>query len=65
MSGDGYHFTSPDHRGRAFSMQRALEDARLLPESVDYINAHGKSTVYNDKIETLAIKSSLAIMLIK
>ena len=58
MSGDGYHFTSPDPQGQGafLCMQRALEDARLLPESVDYINAHGTSTVYNDKIETLAIK---------
>ena len=58
MSGDGYHFTSPDPQGQGafLCMQRALEDARLLPESVDYINAHGTSTLYNDKIETLAIK---------
>lgn len=58
MSGDGYHFTSPDPQGQGafLCMQRALKDAGLSPESVDYINAHGTSTVYNDKIETLAIK---------
>ena len=58
MSGDGYHFTAPDPEGQGafLCMQRALNDADLYPESVDYINAHGTSTVYNDKIETLAIK---------
>lgn len=58
MSGDGYHLTAPDPQGEGacLSMQRALKEASLEPESVDYINAHGTSTIYNDKMETLAIK---------
>ncbi len=58
MSGDGYHFTSPDPEGQGafLCMQRALNDAGLAPGEVDYINAHGTATVYNDKIETHAIK---------
>ncbi len=58
MSGDAYHVTAPDPQGEGayLCMERALKDAALAPESVDYINAHGTSTQYNDKIETLAIK---------
>lgn len=58
MSGDGYHVTAPDPKGRGayLSMQRALKSAGLQPQQVDYINAHGTSTEYNDKIETSAIK---------
>jgi 3-oxoacyl-[acyl-carrier-protein] synthase II len=58
MSGDAHHMTAPDPEGQGayICMQRALNDARLSPEEVDYINAHGTSTEYNDKIETLAIK---------
>ena len=58
MSGDAYHLTAPDPQGEGacLSMQRALKEASLEPESVDYINAHGTSTIYNDKMETLAIK---------
>ncbi len=61
MSGDGYHVTAPDPEGQGafLCMQRALDDAGLAPESVDYINAHGTSTDYNDKIETMAIKRLL------
>jgi len=59
MSGDGYHVTAPDPDGRGafLCMQKALEDGNLAPSDVDYINAHGTSTEYNDKIETLAIKN--------
>ncbi|MGB2705243.1 MAG: beta-ketoacyl-[acyl-carrier-protein] synthase II, partial [Candidatus Omnitrophota bacterium] len=39
-------------------MKLCLEDAGLKPEDIDYINAHGTSTVYNDKVETLAIKKA-------
>ena len=55
---DAYHITSPDPEGRGLSlaMSRALSDARLQPREIDYINAHGTSTPYNDKFETLAIK---------
>ena len=55
---DAYHITSPDPEGKGLSlaMSRALSDARLSPLEIDYINAHGTSTPYNDKFETLAIK---------
>ncbi len=55
---DGYHITQPDPEGRglALAMRRALASASVEPAEVDYINAHGTSTPYNDKFETLAIK---------
>lgn len=58
-TGDAYHITSPapDGNGGARAMRRAIDDAGLTPEDVDYINAHGTSTEYNDKIETAAIKT--------
>jgi len=58
MSGDAYHMTAPDPDGQGafLCMQRALKSASVQPEEIDYINAHGTSTEYNDKIETLAIK---------
>jgi 3-oxoacyl-[acyl-carrier-protein] synthase II len=58
MSADAYHVTAPapGGEGAVQSMQRALQDAGLAPEAVDYINAHGTSTPYNDANETLAIK---------
>ena len=54
---DAYHITSPDIEGRGLSqcLARTLEDGNLNPEDVDYINAHGTSTPYNDKFETAAI----------
>lgn len=57
MSGDGCHITAPDPEGAgpARSMEGALADSHLPPESVDYINAHGTSTLLNDAIETKAI----------
>lgn len=59
MSGDAYHMTSPpeDGRGAALSMQNALLNAGMNPHEVDYINAHGTSTLPGDLAETLAIKS--------
>ncbi|MGH7352551.1 MAG: beta-ketoacyl-ACP synthase II [Candidatus Methylomirabilales bacterium] len=59
MSADAYHVTAPapGGEGAVQSMQRALQDAGLAPEAVDYINAHGTSTPYNDANETLAIKT--------
>ncbi len=58
MSGDAYHMTMPDPeaRGVVRCIKMALADAGLRPEEVEYINAHGTSTPYNDKHETLAIK---------
>jgi 3-oxoacyl-[acyl-carrier-protein] synthase II len=59
MSGDAYHMTSPpeDGRGAALSMRNALLNAGMNPHEVDYINAHGTSTLAGDLAETLAIKS--------
>jgi 3-oxoacyl-[acyl-carrier-protein] synthase II len=58
MSGDAYHITSPDEDadGAARSMSMTLQDAGVPPECVDYINAHGTSTMVNDINETRAIK---------
>jgi len=55
---DAFHITSPaeDGSGAAKAMEYALKDANLTPEDVDYVNAHGTSTYYNDLFETKAIK---------
>lgn len=57
---DAYHITSPspDGEGGANAMARALRNANIKPEEVDYINAHGTSTHLNDAIETKAIKAT-------
>ncbi|MGB7924686.1 MAG: beta-ketoacyl-ACP synthase II [Pyrinomonadaceae bacterium] len=60
MTADAFHITMPDETGSGAIrvMQKALKDAGAQPEEVDYINAHGTSTPYNDKFETLAIKKT-------
>ena len=60
LTADAYHMTAPDPEGTgaAKAMALALEDARMRPEDVSYLNAHGTSTELNDKIETLAIKQT-------
>lgn len=57
-TGDAYHITAPAPAGEggARAMKMAINDGGLKPEDIDYINAHGTSTDYNDKFETLAIK---------
>jgi len=59
LTADAYHLTapSPGGEGAARCMQMALDTAGLNPEDVDYINAHGTSTPFNDLYETMAIKS--------
>lgn len=58
-TGDAYHITAPapEGEGGARAMKQAMEDAQISPNEVDYINAHGTSTPYNDLFETQAIKS--------
>jgi 3-oxoacyl-[acyl-carrier-protein] synthase II len=63
MTADAYHMTAPDPDGDGAvrAMAGALRDAGLRPEDVGYINAHGTSTPYNDKTETLAIKQVFGV----
>jgi len=58
LTGDAYHITAPcaDADGAKRVIKMALNDAKINPEEVDYVNAHGTSTPLNDKVETLALK---------
>ena len=60
MTADAFHITMPDETasGAVRVMGMAIRDAEIKPEDVDYVNAHGTSTPYNDKFETLAIKKT-------
>lgn len=60
MTSDAFHVTAPDETGSGPRrvMLKAINDAGIEPELIDYINAHGTSTPYNDKFETLAIKKA-------
>lgn len=58
MSGDAHHMTEPDPDGAARCMSKALRDAGIEPEAIDYINAHGTSTPVGDRSETSAIKKA-------
>ena len=59
LTSDAYHITAPDSNGDGAKrcMEMAIKDAKIQPDMVDYINAHGTSTPYNDVLETKAIKS--------
>jgi len=60
-SNDAFHITQPDENGRGAieSMEMALADADLSPADVGYVNAHGTSTPFNDRIESMAIRKVL------
>ncbi|WP_010269672.1 beta-ketoacyl-ACP synthase II [Paenibacillus senegalensis] len=58
MSGDAYHMTDPDPDGAARCMTKAMKDAGIQAEDVDYINAHGTSTPVGDISETTAVKKA-------
>lgn len=60
-SADAYHVTQPDPKGLGAErcMRAALKDAAINPGDVDYVNAHGTSTPFNDRVETIAIKNTL------
>lgn len=59
MSGDAFHMTAPHEKadGAIRAIKAALKDAGMAPSQIDYVNAHGTSTLLNDKLETLAIKT--------
>lgn len=61
MSGDAHHITAPapGGEGAARAIKLALKDAKLTPDDIDYVNAHGTSTELNDKFETMGIKAAL------
>ena len=62
-SADAHHVTQPDPdgHGASLAMRAALADAGLAPDEVDYLNAHGTGTPYNDRVETIAIKETFGV----
>jgi 3-oxoacyl-[acyl-carrier-protein] synthase II len=58
LSGDAYHISAPEESGDGAirAMRMALEDGRIAPREIDYINAHGTSTEVGDRVETIAVK---------
>jgi 3-oxoacyl-[acyl-carrier-protein] synthase II len=62
-SADAHHITQPDPEGHGASlaMRAALADAQISADKVDYINAHGTSTPFNDRVETIGIKEALGV----
>lgn len=58
LSGDAYHITAPENTGRGstYAMKLALQHAKINPDAIDYINAHGTSTPMGDEIEVAAVK---------
>ena len=58
VSADAYHITlpAPEGKGAQYAMRMALKDAGIRADDVDYINAHGTSTPFNDRLETMAVK---------
>jgi 3-oxoacyl-[acyl-carrier-protein] synthase II len=62
-SADAHHVTQPDPdgHGATLAMRAAIADAGEGPDTVDYINAHGTSTPFNDRVETIAIKETLGV----
>ncbi len=59
-TGDAYHITAPAPAGGARAMKMAIKDGGLETNEIDYVNAHGTSTAYNDKFETAAMKEVFA-----
>jgi 3-oxoacyl-[acyl-carrier-protein] synthase II len=59
-SADAFHITQPDPKGAGavLAMRAALLDAAVTVDDIDYVNAHGTSTPYNDRVETIAIKET-------
>lgn len=57
---DAFHMTSPDEdaKGITACLKQAIQDANIKPEQIGYVNAHGTSTVLNDRLETLGIKKA-------
>jgi nodulation protein E len=60
MSADAKDLTAPDPNGMARAITGALNDAKLTPDQIDYVNAHGTGTMANDLAETSALRSSFA-----